>query len=83
MADKGAEIAMEVVGASVANKATAVGAVTGAVGWLAQVNWLGLSGVFIAIIGLLVNFYFQHRRDKREAAESAARIEALRGRCDV
>lgn len=83
MADKGAELAMEVVGASVANKATAVGAVTGAVGWLAQVNWLGLSGVFIAILGLLVNFYFQHRRDKREAAESAARIEALRGRCDV
>lgn len=74
---------MEVVGASAANKATAVGAVTGAVGWLAKVNWLGLSGVFIAILGFLVNFYFQYRRDKREAAESAARIEAIKGRCDA
>ena len=83
MADKGAEIAMEVVGASVANKTTVAGALTGAVGWLAQVNWLGLSGVLIAILGLLVNFYFQHRRDKREAAESAARIEAIKGRCDA
>ncbi len=83
MADKGAEIAMEVVGASVANKATVAGAFTGAVGWLAQVNWLGLSGVLIAILGLLVNFYFQHRRDKLEQAESLARIKALRGRCDV
>ncbi|QLI49453.1 holin [Pseudomonas phage vB_PaeM_USP_18] len=83
MADKGAEIAIEVAGASVANKATAVGAATGIAGWVAQVNWIGLSGVLIAILGLLVNFYFQHRRDKREAAESAARIEAIQGRCDV
>lgn len=85
---------MEVVGASVANKATAVGAVTGAVGWLAQVNWLGLSGVFIAILGLLVNFYFQYRRDKREQAEREERrwraerehqmrMAALKEKCEV
>lgn len=83
MEDKGAELAMEVVGASVANKTTVAGAVTGAVGWLAHVNWIGLSGVFIAILGFLVNCYFQYRRDKREAAESAARIEAIKGRCDA
>ncbi len=67
------EIALEVVGASVANKTTAAGAVTGALGWLAQINWIGLSGVMIALVGLLANLYFQHRRDKREQAEREER----------
>lgn len=55
----------------------------GALGWLAQINWVGLIGVLVAVIGLLANIYFQVRRDRRESAESAARIEAIRGRCDV
>ena len=82
MADK-MELAMEVVGASVANKTTVAGAVTGAVGWVADINWIGLIGAAVAVLGLAANIYFQIRRDRREAAESAARIEALRGRCDV
>ncbi|MCT2416139.1 hypothetical protein MNU23_31155 [Pseudomonas aeruginosa] len=44
---------------------------------------MGLIGVLVAVIGLLANIYFQVRRDRRESAESAARIEAIRGRCDV
>ena len=81
--DDRAEIALEVVGASVANKTTVAGAVAGALGWMAQVNWLGLAGVLIALLGLLANIYFQHRRDKREAAESLARIAALREQCET
>ncbi|MCO3051455.1 holin [Pseudomonas aeruginosa] len=69
-----AGMAVEVVGVSVANKTTLAGALAGALGWLAQINWVGLIGVLVAIIGLLANIYFQ---------ESAARIEAIRGRCDV
>ena len=82
MADK-TELAMEVVGVSVANKATVAGAVTGALGWVAQINWIGLAGVMVAMLGLLTNVYFQHRRDKRETAESAARIAAMRERCEL
>lgn len=82
MADK-TDLAMEVVGVSVANKATVAGAVTGALGWVAQINWIGLAGVIIAVLGLLTNVYFQHRRDKRETAESAARIAAMRERCEL
>lgn len=82
MADK-TELAMEVVGVSVANKATVAGAVTGALGWVAQINWIGLAGVIIAVLGLLTNVYFQHRRDRRETAESAARIAAMRERCEL
>ena len=58
-------------------------------GW----NWTAIITGAVAILGLLVQVYFQIRRDRREtresrardareAAESAARIEALRSRCD-
>lgn len=82
MADR-AGIANEVVGAAIANKVTQAGAATGLAGWLVSVNWIGWAGVAIALAGFSVNLYFQRRRDQREQAESAARIEALRGRCDV
>lgn len=72
------EIAAEVVGASIANKTTMAGAATGFAGWLVEINWLGMSGVLIALLGLLANVYFQIRRDRREARESDARIEAYR-----
>ncbi len=72
---------VEAVGASVANKGMLVGASTGFVGWLSQVNWVGFAGAAIALIGLLVNTYFQIRKDRREAAESRARIQALREQC--
>lgn len=82
MSDR-ADLAIEVVGASMANKTTVAGALTGAVGWLAQINWVGLIGVLVAVLGLAANIYFQIRRDRREAAESAARIAAIKGQCDV
>ncbi|MCO7513730.1 holin [Pseudomonas guariconensis] len=72
---------VEVVGASVANKGMLVGATTGVAGWLTQVNWIGVAGVAIALLGFLVSTWFQIRRDRREARESEARIQALRDQC--
>ncbi|HAR06383.1 holin [Stutzerimonas nitrititolerans] len=77
------ELTVEVVGASVGNKMMGVGAGTGVVAWLASVNWLGLAGVLVAVLGLVANVWFQHRRDRREAAESAARIAAMQDRCGL
>lgn len=85
---------VEVIGVSLSNKGMVGGGLAGLVGWAAQINWLGLAGVLIALAGLLANVYFQHRRekreatfqqlrDKREAEESAARIAALRERCEL
>lgn len=76
-------LAIEVVGASVANKVTGTGAVAGAVGWLVDINWIGLVGVGIAVLGFLVNTYFQIRKDRRESAESDARIRQIQERCDL
>lgn len=81
MANPAPEGIVEAVGASVASKGMVVGAATGVAGWLSQVNWIGIAGVGIAVLGFLVNTYFQVRRDRREDAESAARIQALRDQC--
>lgn len=76
------EVAIEAAGISAANKTMALGAGFGATGWAAQVNWLGLIGVFVAVVGLLANLYFQHRRDKREKEMHQAKLAALKDRCD-
>lgn len=77
------DVAVEAAAISTANKTMVGGAVTGAVGWLSQVNWVGAVGALVAVVGLAANIYFQIRRDRRESAESQARIAALRERCDL
>lgn len=75
--------ALETVGAAVATKVTQGGAAAGFLGWVVQVNWIGLTGVLIALAGLAANLYFQHRRDKREEQESKERISSLRKQCGL
>ncbi|MFY1029134.1 holin [Pseudomonas asiatica] len=72
---------VEAVGASVASKGLYAGGVAGFVGWLTQVNWVGVGGVALALLGFLVNTYFQIRKDRRESRESDARIQALQEQC--
>ncbi|MBP5058489.1 holin [Pseudomonas chlororaphis] len=83
MANPTPESIVEVVGASVANKGMLVGGAAGMVGWLSQVNWIGAAGVGVAVLGLLINLFFQIRKDRREHAESQARLQALRDQCKV
>ena len=80
MANPAPESIVEVVGASVASKGMITGGAVGFVGWLSQVNWIGMAGVAVAVLGLVISTYFQWRKDHRESVESAARIEALRER---
>lgn len=81
MANPTPESIVEVVGASVASKGMMAGAGAGLVGFFSQVNWIGVAGVVVAVLGLLINFYFQVRKDRREHAESIERIKALREQC--
>jgi len=48
-------------------------------GW----NWTALVTCAVAVVGLVAQLYFMVRRDRREAAESAVRIAALRGKCEL
>lgn len=72
---------VEAVGASVATKGMWTGAGAGFLGFLAQANWIGILGVVLALLGFLVNTWFQFRKDRREARESDARIQALQEQC--
>lgn len=80
MANPAPESIVEVVGASVASKGMLTGGAVGLVGFFSQVNWIGVSGVVIAVLGLLINLFFQVRKDRRESVESAARLEAIKER---
>jgi len=65
------------------NRTTEVGAAAGFLSWLASGHWIGLSGVLIAGAGLVVNWYFQRRRDRRERELHAARLAAMRDACEL
>ena len=80
VADK-TEMAIEASALSYSGKSMSAGAIAGAVGWASQVNWLGLIGAAVAIIGLAVNFYFQMQRNKREVEMHKARMDEIRERC--
>lgn len=49
-----------------AQRTTEGGAAVGVIGYLTSINWLGLTGLLIAVIGLWVQFHFQRKRDRRE-----------------
>lgn len=66
------EAANEAAVVAATNKTTAGGAVTAVAGAVSDTGWIGLAGVGIALLGLLVNLYFQRKRDKRQEADSAA-----------
>lgn len=94
MGDITTDVAMEVGAVSLGNKMMAGGAFTGAAGWLAQINWVGLTGVAVAVIGLVVSVYFQIKKDRRETKEfemrelrkqelHEAQMRALRERCEI
>lgn len=85
---------MEVSAVSFGNKMMTGGALAGAAGWVSQINWVGLTGAAVAVIGLAVSVYFQVRKDRRETREFEAReqrrqemheaqMRALRDRCET
>lgn len=94
MANLNTDVAMEVTAVSLGQKVMTTGAVAGGVGWLTQINWMGLIGTAVAVLGFAASVYFQVRKDRREARESEARearkaelheaqLRALRDRCDI
>jgi len=80
--DLGHTTAADQIAQSVAHKVTMGSAFAGFLGWLAEINWIGLSAVLIGLCGFAANVYFQHRRDKREQKESELRIADLKRRVE-
>lgn len=71
------QAALETAITATATKTTLAGGGVSVIGLLTSIDWLSFIGVMVAILGLLINIYFQIRKDRREDRESNARIEAI------
>jgi hypothetical protein len=65
--------------AALGSKATYAGAGTSLMGWLQSSEAGVLIGIAIGLLGFIVNLYFKYREDRRQEAESEARLRAIRG----
>lgn len=68
---------LEAIGAA-GNKATLTAVATTLWAWMTSNEFLGFSGFLIAIAGLVVTWYYKREANKRQAAESALRMERER-----
>lgn len=78
MRTEAAQLASEV-----ASKGTYVSAGYAVLGWLTSSQSAVLVGIVAALGGLLVNWYFKHKADKRLAAEHALRQQERQMRIDL
>lgn len=74
------QASMDAVGVLVGKTATFSGGASAFVFGLSANELAAIGGLFVAVIGLCVQWYYNHRRDKREQAESAERLANLRKR---
>lgn len=93
MADHAASSVAEMV-ATKATYATYTGAGASVLGFITSIDWVALTGLLVAVVGFLLNAYFQFKRNKREELESMLRIQReqdlyelemkkLNGECNV
>lgn len=74
--------AVETTAAAIGSKATLTGGATSAAGFFMGINWIGWIGVGVAVLGLLINFYFSYQRDRREQQEHEARMKHYDSDCN-
>lgn len=72
------QTAIDATAATIGAKVAYTGATTTVGSWLLSSEFGVMAGLLIGVIGLLTNWYFQHRRDKREELEHQRRMEHMR-----
>ena len=72
--DTNKELAFDATMAAAGSKATYGGASATVASWFVSSEFGMLMGIFIGIIGLLINFYFKHKEDKRRQEEHDRRM---------
>lgn len=76
------------IAAGIGQKTTAVGAAGAAGGWLFSSEFAAIAGLLIAVLGLLINWYFRkvesdfkRQENERQQREHEARMRQLEGQC--
>ena len=75
--------AIEAAVTTVASKSTYGGAATSILGWLASSEFTVFVGLFVAVAGLAVNWYYKAKADRRQADDAALRAEERKLRMDL
>ncbi len=60
--------------AAIGSKATYGGATASVIGWVLSSQFSVLVGILIGIVGLLVNWYYKAKQDRREQAAHDKRM---------
>lgn len=68
---------LEATVSTIASKTTYAGAGTSVVGWFASNEFAVIGGLVIGFAGLIVNWYYKHKRDKREQEEHEIKMNLL------
>lgn len=69
---------MDVVGATAGKVGAVGGGASAALFGLTANELAALGGIVVGVLGLLVQWYYNRRRDRREQAEFEARMAAFR-----
>jgi hypothetical protein len=69
--------AIDATAATLGAKVAYTGATTTVGSWLLSSEFGVFAGLLIGVLGLLTNWYFQHRRDKREQMEHQRRMDQM------
>lgn len=69
--------------ATAGSRTTVGGATIGAIGAFISSNMVGVGGLFIALLGVIVNIHFRRKADKRMQVEHDLRIKERMMRMDL
>ena len=73
----------ETSAAAIGSKASGIGGAASFAAFFMGVNWIGWLSLGIAILGLLINFYFSWQRNHREKVEHNLRVKKLQDQCNA
>ncbi|AGU48830.1 hypothetical protein VAPA_1c17220 [Variovorax paradoxus B4] len=71
--------AVEAATAAVASKSTYAGAGSMIVGWMLSNEFVVLLGMVVGVAGLLINWYYKAKADRRSEQLYALRVERIKG----
>lgn len=78
MDDTTVEKTVESTVSSLASKGMSGGAATSMLGWMTSNEGIALIGITITLLGFIVNFVFQIRRDRREKELHKVKLIAIK-----